>query len=112
MAKRFVAVPKVKLSVDDGTSMQLIYGDEVDTVGSTTGRDRDGAVPRPNGTVPSKRSTPSSPRVLLPRRRAGRRHAHRHARRKKILIDGGKGVAAGRTSEAEQALSGSTASTR
>jgi len=34
VARRYVSVGKVKMQVTDGESMQLIYGDEVDTAGS------------------------------------------------------------------------------
>ncbi len=106
MAKRFVAVPKVKLSVDDGTSMQLIYGDEVDTVGSTTGATTTVQFRGRNGTVPST-ALDGDARLECYFLDVGQGDATLIVTpaRKKILIDGGKGVAAGRTSEAEQALS-------
>jgi beta-lactamase superfamily II metal-dependent hydrolase len=106
VAKRFVSVPKVKLSVDDGTSMQLIYGDEVDTVGSLTGATTTVRFRGRRGTVRSD-ALDRDARLECYFLDVGQGDATFIVTpaRKKILIDGGKGVAAGRTSEAEQALS-------
>jgi beta-lactamase superfamily II metal-dependent hydrolase len=105
VAKRFVGVPKVKLDVTGGTSMQLIYGDEVDTVGATTGTTTTVTFRGRTGTVPSK-SLDTKARLECYFLDVGQGDATLIVTpaRKKILIDGGKGVAAGRASEAEQAL--------
>jgi competence protein ComEC len=105
MAKRYVKVNKVKLQMDDGESMQLIYGDEVDTVGNASGdnatvtyRGRSGSLPNASIDTEAKLECyfldvgqGDATLIVTPGR-------------KKILVDGGKGVAAGRIGEAEQAL--------
>lgn len=105
MAKRYVQVSKVRFDADTGEKMQLILGDEVDTVGPTSGetikvtyRGRGGTVPK--NAVGTRRylevyfldvGQGDATLIVTPGR-------------KKILIDGGKGVATGRIGEAEQAL--------
>jgi beta-lactamase superfamily II metal-dependent hydrolase len=105
MAKRYVKVGKVKFQLDDGESMQLIYGDEVETVGSAAGdhvkvtyRGRPGKLP--------KSSLDTSAKLECYFLDVGQGDATLIVTpgRKKILVDGGKGVAAGRIGEAEQAL--------
>src|SRR5688500_9621428 len=103
MAKRYVKVGKVKLQMDDGESMQLIYGDEVDTVGNAAGdnakvtyRGRTGSLPKASIDTEAKLECyfldvgqGDATLIVTPGR-------------KTILVDGGKGVAAGRIGEAEQ----------
>jgi beta-lactamase superfamily II metal-dependent hydrolase len=105
MAKRYVKVNKVKLQIDDGESMHLIYGDEVDTVGNAAGtnakvnyRGRPGSLPKSSIDTKAKLECyfldvgqGDATLIVTPGR-------------KKILVDGGKGVAAGRIGEAEQTL--------
>ena len=105
MAKRYVKVDKVKFQVDGGESMQLIYGDEVETVGNAAG----GSAPvtfrgRP-GSLPSA-SIDTEAKLECYFLDVGQGDATLIVTpgRKKILVDGGKGVAAGRIGEAEQAL--------
>ena len=106
MATQYVAVPKVKLDADPGgESMQLIYGDEVHTVGTATGDKTHVEFRGRQGTVP-KSALDTKPRLECYFLDVGQGDATLIVTpgRKKILIDGGKGVAAGHTSEAEQAL--------
>ena len=106
MATRYVAVPKVKLDAGAGNeSMQLIYGDEVHTVGAQSGSKANIEFRGRVGTVP-KTALDSTPRLECYFLDVGQGDATLIVTpaRKKILIDGGKGVAAGHTSEAEQAL--------
>ena len=106
MATQYVAVPKVKLDADPGgESMQLIYGDEVHTVGTATGDKTHVEFRGRQGTVP-KSALDTKPRLECYFLDVGQGDATLIVTpgRKKILIDGGKGVAVGHTSEAEQAL--------
>jgi hypothetical protein len=106
VAKRFVAVGKVKLTATDGgDSMQLIYGDELDTVGSTAGEVLTVRHRGRRGTVP-KGAVDSTPRLECYFLDVGQGDATLIVTpgRKTILIDGGKGVGSGRASEAEQTL--------
>jgi competence protein ComEC len=106
VATRYVAVPKVKLAPAAGTeSMQLIYGDEVHTIGTPSGTTATIEFRGRVGTVP-KTALDSKPRLECYFLDVGQGDATLIVTpaRKKILIDGGKGVAAGHTSEAEQAL--------
>ena len=102
MAKRYVKVGKVKLQMDDGESMQLIYGDEVDTVGNASGDNAKGDDPGPHRKPFRRcRSTPSA-KLECYFLDVGQGDATLSVTpgRKKILVDGGKGVAAGRIGEA------------
>ena len=105
MAKRYVKVGKVKLQVDDGESMQLIYGDEVETIGNAVGENAKVKFRGRLGSVP-KASIDTKARLECYFLDVGQGDATLIVTpgRKKILVDGGKGVAAGRTGEAEQAL--------
>jgi beta-lactamase superfamily II metal-dependent hydrolase len=105
MAKRYVKDKKVTLRLDDGESMQLIYGDEVETVGHAAGanvtlrhRGRLGSLPKASIDTKAKLECyfldvgqGDATLIVTPGR-------------KTILVDGGKGVAAGRIGEAEQTL--------
>lgn len=107
MAKktRYVSKTKVVLEVDDGSTMQLIYGDAVVTTGAAadghtpvTFRGRVGSLPTAAlGDVPLLEcyfldvGQGDATLIVTPKR-------------KKILIDGGKAPAAGRIGQAEQAL--------
>ncbi|MGI8711565.1 MAG: hypothetical protein ACR2LA_11295 [Acidimicrobiales bacterium] len=53
MARRYVSVGKLKIRLDDGTSMQLIYGDEIDTTGPVGGGDMPVMYRGRSGTVPA-----------------------------------------------------------
>lgn len=105
MARRYVSVDKVKIRLDDGTSMQLIYGDEIDTTGSVDGGDMPVTYRGRSGTVPAA-GLDAEPRLECYFLDVGQGDATLIVTpgRKKILIDGGKGVRRGRTGEAEQAL--------
>jgi len=105
MAKRYVKVGKAKLTMDDGESMQLIYGDEVDTAGNAAGDKTKVMYRGRTGTLP-KASLDTKPKLECYFLDVGQGDATLIVTpgRKKILVDGGKGVAAGRIGEAEQAL--------
>ena len=105
MAKRYVKVGKVKLQMDDGESMQLIYGDEVDTVGNAAGDDAKVTYRGRSGSLP-KASIDTTAKLECYFLDVGQGDATLIVTpgRKTILVDGGKGVAAGRIGEAEQAL--------
>jgi competence protein ComEC len=105
MAKRYVKVDKAKLRLDDGESMQLIYGDEIETVGSATGEHVKATYRGRPGTLP-KSSIDTNAKLECYFLDVGQGDATLIVTpgRKKILVDGGKGVAAGRIGEAEQAL--------
>jgi beta-lactamase superfamily II metal-dependent hydrolase len=105
MAQRYVKVGKVKLQMDDGESMQLIYGDEVETVGNGGGDNVDVRFRGRLGSLPTA-SIDTHAKLECYFLDVGQGDATLIVTpgRKKILVDGGKGVAAGRTGEAEQAL--------
>lgn len=106
VARRYVASAKTKLQATaGGPAMQLIYGDEVETVGSTSGDTVKVRFRGRLGTVPME-ALDTQPRLECYFLDVGQGDATLIVTpgRKKILIDGGKGVAAGRASEAEQAL--------
>jgi beta-lactamase superfamily II metal-dependent hydrolase len=105
MAKRFVQAKKVAFESDTGEKMQLIFGDEVDTVGPLSGATVKVRYRGRTGTLP-KEALGTRGRLEVYFLDVGQGDATLIVTpgRKKILIDGGKGVAAGRTGEAEQAL--------
>lgn len=105
MGTCYVSAPKVRLRLDGGESMQLIYGDEVDTVGPA-GADPVQVTYRGRaGTIPAT-ALDEIARLECYFLDVGQGDATLIVTpgRKKILIDGGRGVAAGRTGEAEQIL--------
>ncbi len=105
MTARYVAVGKVKLRTDDGESMQLIYGDEVEADESVPGSETRVRYRGQLGTVPTA-ALDTNPRLECYFLDVGQGDATLIVTpaRKKILIDGGKGVSNGRIGEAEQAL--------
>lgn len=104
MAKRYLKAGKAKLHMDDGESMQLIYGDEVETV-DATGENAKVEFRGRLGTLP-KTSMDTEAKLECYFLDVGQGDATLIVTpsRKKILIDGGKGVASGRIGEAEQTL--------